>query len=73
MTDNGEANIRMRAEVLDATVKSVMQSITANATKRRRVSPSSQAGRDAARDSELLSESLAKLLEAQNHSFEGKR
>lgn len=65
------SNVMMRPEVLDATVKSVMQSITANNTKRRRVQPKSQAGRDAARDSELLSEALGNLLEAQNTSFDG--
>jgi len=70
---DGDHTIHMPAEVLDATVKSVMQSITANATKRRRVQPKSQAGRDAARDSDLLSQALASLLDAQNHSFEDQK
>ena len=73
MTDSAEptATVVVRAAVLDQMVKSIMQSVTANATKRRRVNPKTQTYRDAERESALLNEALASLLASQSESFGG--
>ena len=73
MTDSAEptATVVVRAAVLDQMVKSIMQSVTANATKRRRVNPKTQTYRDAERESALLNEALASLLASQTESFGG--
>jgi len=61
--------IAMRAEVLDQVVKSIMQSVSSNATKKRRLNPKSQTFRDATREGDLLDEALQALLAAQRNSF----
>jgi hypothetical protein len=60
--------ITLRPEVLDQVVKSLMQSVTANSAKRRRLNKG-QTYNDAAREGNLLNEGLAQMLAAQQGSF----
>jgi uncharacterized protein involved in exopolysaccharide biosynthesis len=61
--------VQLKPEVLDQVVKSLMQSVTANSSKRRRLNVKSQTYRDAAREGDLLNEGLTQLLAAQQQSF----
>lgn len=69
MSEATEVTLQLRPEVLDQVVKSVMQSVTANSSKRRRLNAKSQTYRDAAREGDLLNEGLGALLSAQSQSY----
>ena len=70
MADQDKVTLQLRPEVLDQVVKSVMQSVTANSAKRRRLNNhNGQPFKDATREGALLSEGLTDMLDAQRTSF----
>lgn len=56
---------------LDQVVKSLMQSVTANTTKRRRLKEGSQQARQAAQDGDHLANALQAAIRAQSESWAG--
>ena len=59
----------LRTEVLDHIAKSVMQSITANTKRRRRLTPNTKAEREAGVTDDLLREAREAIEEAQATSW----
>jgi hypothetical protein len=71
MTDTQQQmhRLEVRTDVLDQIVKSLMQSVTANTQKRRRLNASSPPGRQAREEGDLLNEALSAALQAQTESW----
>jgi hypothetical protein len=68
-TEQRVHRLEVRTDVLDAIVKSLMQSVTANTNKRRRFDDKSPRARQAAEEGELLAEGLTAALRAQTESW----
>jgi hypothetical protein len=62
-------NFTVTTEVLDQMVKSLMQSVTANTKRRRRLPPGSRAEREATEEGDLLQQGLTQLQRAQAASW----
>jgi hypothetical protein len=60
----------LNTEQLDQVVKSLMQSVTANTNKRRRLKEGSQQARQAARDGDHLASALQVAILAQSESWQ---
>ena len=65
----GQHQLIVSTEELDQIVKSLMTSITANTTKRRRLKEGSQQARQAAREGEHLASGLQTAIKAQADSW----
>ena len=65
-------HLEVRTEVLDAIIKSLMQTKTAVTKRRRRLDTNTKTGRDAAREFELVEEALDLCEEAQSASWDSR-
>jgi hypothetical protein len=59
----------LNTDQLDQVVKSLMQSITANTKRRRRLDATSRTGREAATEGELIAQALHAAVQAQAQSW----
>jgi hypothetical protein len=67
----GQHQLIVSTDELDQIVKSLMQSVTANTQKRRRLKEGTQQARTAAKDGDNLASSLQLAIKAQSESWTG--